>query len=114
MISHPGSKALDILSSRHLRYSFTKRPLPWFLNRNKSALLRPRSPQSARHFQILRTVGAPANPGLEADTIRDLEVEQLEGVGEVEEVGVDQTRRKTSDVQNGRMSIALPPQFCLD
>lgn len=114
MISHPGSKALDILTSRHLPYSLIKRPLPWFLNRNKSALLRPRSPQSARHFQILRTVGAPANPGLEAETTRDLEVEQLDGVGEAEEVGVGQTRRKKSDVPNGRMSITLPPQFCLD
>ena len=114
MISHSATKVSDILSRRHLRYSITKSPLPWFLNRNKSALLRLQSPRSARHFQSLRTLGAPATPGLEAETIRHLEVEQLKGVGVVEEVGVGQTERKKSDVQNGRMSITLPPRFDSD
>ena len=113
MISRPAPKALDILNHRYLRHSPIKRSLPCFLNRNKSVLLRPQSTKTARHFQILRTVGAPATPGLEAETIRHQEVEQLEGVGEVEEVEVGQSKRNKSDVQNGRMSYTLPPRFYL-
>ena len=114
MISRPAPRTLDILSCCYLRHSLIKRSLPWFLNRNKSALLRPQSPKSARHFQSLRTPEAPAIPGLEAETIRHLVVEQLEVVGGVEEVGAGQTERKKSDAQNGRMSITLQPRFDLD
>ena len=114
MISRPAPRTLDILNCCYLRHSLIKRSLPWFLHQNKSALLRPQSPKSARHLQSLRTQGAPATPGLEAETIRHLEVDQLEGVEGVEEVGVDQTERKKSDVQNGRMPITLPPRFDLD
>ena len=114
MISRPALRTLDVINCRYLRHSLIKRSLPWVLNRNKSALLRPQSPKNAWQFQNRRTLGAPATPGLEAEATRHLEVEQLEVVGASEEVGVGQTEGKKSDVQNGRMSITLAPGFDLD
>ena len=77
----------------------------------------------------MRTVGPPATWGLEAKTSRDLEVgvtreveeggeikgikgiEDIERMGEVEEVRMGQIRRRKSGAQNGRMSIGLLPSF---
>ena len=68
-------------------------------------MLRPQSPKSATHFQILRMAEATATSGMGTERIPHLVVKKVEGVGEVEEVAVGQTKGKKSDVQNGRMSI---------
>ena len=63
---------------------------------------------------MLRTAEATATSGVGTERIPHLVVKQVEGVGEVEEVAVGQTKGKKSDVQNGRMSITLPRRSDLD
>lgn len=71
----------------------------------------------ARDFHILRTARVRTTRGLEAGIALNLEAEAareageaeaIEGMGEVEEVGVGPNgRRKKPGAQNGRMSIRL-------
>ena len=123
MTLHFAQRHVSITNHRCLQRSPVGHPPPWLPLKIRSSLLRRQNTKTATHSHILHVVPTLATRELGAERFQKVVIdvigenaetdgiEGIEGMGQVEQVGVGLTEREKSGVRSGRMFIRLPFYF---